>query len=160
MPPKKARQPSAEERKVVLDWVGQVLQAGERKVRARNGSVRRLTVEQYHNTLRDLLGVEDLLAKALPADGVSKEGFRNNQDTLLLLPQMMETYFEVAEKALDLCLVDETKKPRIQCFRVELGKGFNKKPTADKLVLNGPNLLPKANFLVRQVVPDLSLIHI
>ena len=154
MPPKKARQPSAEERKVVLEWVSEVLRAGERKVRARNGSVRRLTVEQYHNTLRDLLGVEDLLAKALPADGVSKEGFRNNQDTLLLMPQMMETYFEIAEKALDLCLVDETKKPRIQCFRVELGKGLNKKPTADKLVLNGPNLLPKANFLVRQVVPD------
>jgi len=154
MPPKKELQPSVDERKVVLEWVGQVLQAGERKVRARNGSVRRLTVEQYHNTLRDLLGVEDLLAKALPADGVSKEGFRNNQDTLLLLPQMMETYFEVAEKALDLCLVDETKKPRIQCFRVELGKGVNKKPTADKLVLNGPNLLPKADFLVRQVVPE------
>ena len=154
MPPKKELQPGVDERKVVLEWVGQVLRAGERKVRARNGSVRRLTVEQYHNTLRDLLGIEDLLAKALPADGVSKEGFRNNQDTLLLLPQMMETYFEVAEKALDLCLVDETKKPRIQCFRVELGKGVNKKPTADKLVLNGPNLLPKADFLVRQVVPD------
>jgi hypothetical protein len=153
MPPKKASQPTADERKVVLEWVGLALQAGERKVRARNGAVRRLTVEQYHNTLRDLLGVEDLLAKALPADGVSKEGFRNNQDTLLLLPQMMETFFEIAEKALDLCLVDETKKPRIQCFRVELGKGLNKKPTADKLVLNGPNLLPKENFLVRQVVP-------
>ncbi len=156
MPPKKELQPSAEERKVVLEWVGQVLEAGERKARARNGSVRRLTVEQYHNTLRDLLGVEDLLAKALPADGVSKEGFRNNQDTLLLMPQMMETYFEIAEKALDLCMVDETKKPRIQCFRVELGKGVNKKPTADKLILNGPNLLSKANFLVRQVVPEKS----
>ena len=154
MPPKKASQPSAEERQVVLEWVSQALQAGERKERACNGSVRRLTVEQYHNTLRDLLGVEDLLAKALPADGVSKEGFRNNQDTLLLMPQMMETYFEIAEKALGLCLVDETKKPRIQCFRVELGKGVNKKPTADKLVLNGPNLLPKADFLIRQVVPD------
>ncbi|MFP6738623.1 MAG: DUF1587 domain-containing protein, partial [Planctomycetota bacterium] len=154
MPPKKERQPSADERKVVLEWVGQALRAGERKTRARNGTVRRLTVEQYHNTLRDLLGVEDLLAKALPADGISKEGFRNNQDTLLLMPQMMETYFEIAEKALALCLVDETKKPRIQCFRVELGKGVNKKPTADKLVLNGPNLLPKKNFLVRQVVPD------
>jgi mono/diheme cytochrome c family protein len=154
MPPKKARQPSVEERKVVLEWVSQVLRAGERKVRARNGSVRRLTVEQYHNTLRDLLGVEDLLAKSLPADGVSKEGFRNNQSTLLMMPQMMETYFEIAEKALDLCLVDETKKPRIQCFRVELGKGLNKNPTEDNLVLNGPSLLPKANFLVRQVAPD------
>ena len=154
MPPEKERQPTAEERKSILEWVSRTLLAGERKVRARNGSVRRLTVEQYHNTLRDLLGVEDLLAKALPADGVSKEGFRNNQDTLLLMPQMMETYFEITEKALDLCLVDETKKPHIQCFRVELGAGINKNPTADKLVLNGPNLLAKENFLIRQVVPD------
>jgi len=154
MPPKKANQPTAQERKVVLEWVSQVLLAGERKVRARNGSVRRLTVEQYHNTLQDLLGVEDHLAKALPADGISKEGFRNNQDTLLLMPQMMETYFEIAEKALNLCLVNETKRPRIQCFRVQLGSGINKKPTPDKLVLNGPNLLPKADFLVRQVVPE------
>ncbi len=154
MPPKKQRQPTAEEREVVIEWVRQALLAGESKVQPRNGSVRRLTVEQYHNTLRDLLGVEDLLAKALPADGVSKEGFRNNQETLLLTPQMMEACFEIAEKALDLCLVDETKKPRVQCFRVELGKGINKTPTSDKLVLNGPNLLPKADFLVRQVVPD------
>ncbi|MCH2063929.1 MAG: DUF1592 domain-containing protein [Roseibacillus sp.] len=154
MPPEDERQPGAEERKLVLEWVRQVLQQGARKVSPKDGSVRRLTVAQYHNTLRDLLGVEDHLADALPADGVSKEGFKNNKDTLLLTPQMMETYFDIAEKALDLCLVDETKKPRIQCFRVELGKGVNKKPTADKLVLNGPNLLPKADFLVRQVVPD------
>ena len=154
MPPKKQRQLTAQERKVVTEWVRRALLAGEGKVQPRNGSVRRLTVEQYHNTLRDLLGVEDLLAKALPADGFSKEGCRNDQETLLLTPQMMEAYFEIAERALDLCLVDETKKPRIQCFRVELGKGVNKTPTSDKLVLNGPSLLPKANFLVRQVVPD------
>ena len=154
MPPEDERQPGAEERKLVLEWVRQVLEEGARKVSPKDGSVRRLTVAQYHNTLRDLLGVEDHLADALPADGVSKEGFKNNKDTLLLTPQMIETYFDIAEKALDLCLVDETKKPRIQCFRVELGKGVNKKPTADKLVLNGPNLLPKADFLVRQVVPD------
>ncbi len=154
MPPEDERQPGAEERQLVLEWVRQALEEGARKVSPKDGSVRRLTVAQYHNTLRDLLGVEDHLADALPADGVSKEGFKNNKDTLLLTPQMIETYFDIAEKALDLCLVDETKKPRIQCFRVELGKGVNKKPTADKLVLNGPNLLPKADFLVRQVVPD------
>ena len=154
MPPEDERQPDADERKVVVDWVTQTLQAGERKVRAKHGTVRRLTVEQYHNTLRDLLGVEDRLADALPADGISEEGFRNNQDTLLLTPQMMETYFEIAEKALDLCLVDDTKKPEIQSFRVELGSGINKQPVPENVQLNGPALLPKTNFQVRQLVPD------
>jgi len=121
MPPEDERQPGMEERKMVTKWVAQALREGERKVRAKNGSVRRLTVAQYHNTLRDLLSVEDRLADLLPADGFSKEGFKNNGDTLLLMPRMMETYFEIAERALDLCLVDESRKPRIQCFRVELG---------------------------------------
>ena len=89
MPPEEERQLGMEERKMVMDWVAQALHEGERKVRARNGSVRRLTVEQFHNTLRDLLGVEDRLADLLPADGFSKEGFKNNGDTLLLTPQMM-----------------------------------------------------------------------
>ena len=53
MPPEEERQLGMEERKMVMDWVAQALHEGERKVRARNGSVRRLTVEQFHNTLRD-----------------------------------------------------------------------------------------------------------
>ena len=154
MPPEDERQPSAEERDAVLRWASRALREGERKVRPRNGSVRRLTVAQYQNTLRDLLGVEDRLADVLPADGVSKEGFRNNKDTLLLTPQMMETYFEIAGEALDLCLIDESDKPRIQCFRVELGAGINKEPVPDPLKLEGPRLLPKTEFRLHQVVPE------
>ena len=154
MPPEDERQPGIEERKMVTEWVTQALQEGERKVRAKNGLVRRLTVAQYHNTLRDLLGVEDRLADLLPADGFSKEGFKNNGDTLLLTPQMMETYFEIAERALDLCLVDESRNPRIQCFRVELGAGVNKNPPPEKVVLNGPIVLPQTQYRVREVLPD------
>ena len=154
MPPEDERQPGMEERKMVTEWVAQALREGERKVRAKNGSVRRLTVAQYHNTLRDLLGVEDRLADLLPADGFSKEGFKNNGDTLLLAPQMMETYFEIAERALDLCLVDESRKPRIQCFRVELGSGVNKNPSADHVELEGPRILPRADYWVHEVLPE------
>ena len=154
MPPEDERQPGMEERKMVTKWVAQALREGERKVRAKNGSVRRLTVAQYHNTLRDLLGVEDRLADLLPADGFSKEGFKNNGDTLLLMPRMMETYFEIAERALDLCLVDESRKPRIQCFRVELGSGVNKNPSADHVELEGPRILPRADYWVHEVLPE------
>lgn len=154
MPPEDERQPKPEERKAMIAWVEGVLLEGARQVKPKNGSMRRLTVAQFHNTLVDLLGVEDRLAFTLPADGFSKEGFKNNQDTLLLTPQMMETYFEIADKALDLTLVDDTKKPRIQSFRVELGAGLNEKPVPENIVLNGPSLMPKANFIVRQSLPD------
>ncbi|MEM7235809.1 MAG: DUF1587 domain-containing protein, partial [Planctomycetota bacterium] len=154
MPPEDVRQPKKEEHQTIVDWTVRALEAGERRVRDKHGSVRRLTVEQYRNTLRDLLGVEDLLADALPADGISKEGFKNNKDTLLLTPQMMETYFEIAEQALELCIVDEKSKPRIQCFRVEVGSGINENPTPDHIELEGPRLLPKTDFIVRQVTPD------
>ena len=154
MPPEDERQLEPEEREAVVQWIVQALQEGERKVRAKNGLVRRLTVAQYHNTLRDLLGVEDRLAHALPDDGVSKEGFKNNVETLLLTPQMMETYFEIADMALDLCLVDERKLPRIQCFRVELGSGVNQSPSSDHVELEGPRVLPRSDYWVREVLPD------
>ena len=156
MPPEDERQPGEGERSAAIEWIEQVLQEGARKVRPKEGSVRRLTVAQYQNTLRDLLGVEDRLADILPADGVSKEGFKNNKDTLLLTPQMMETYFEIADKALSLCLVDETRKPRIQCFRVELGTGVNKSPPPEKVELEGPRILPRADYWVREVLPAKS----
>ncbi|NCF92051.1 MAG: DUF1592 domain-containing protein [Verrucomicrobiaceae bacterium] len=154
MPPEDEDQLTEAEREAVLQWISQALLEGERKVRAKNGSVRRLTVAQFHHTLRDLLGVEDRLADLLPADGISEEGFTNNQDTLVLTPQMLETYFEIADRALDLCLVDETQRPQVQSFRVELGSGVNAAPTTDHLQLNGPKLLSKPDYTVREVVPE------
>ena len=77
----------------------------------KNGSIQRLTVPQYRNTLRDLLGLDEDLTEILPPDGVSKDGFANNGLTLLLSPLQVESYFEIAEKSLDLCIVDEQAKP-------------------------------------------------
>ena len=79
MPPEDERQLAAEEQKVVMQWIAQALQEGELKVRAKNGSIRRLTVTQFHNTLRDLLGVEDRLADVLPARWRLKGGLQELQ---------------------------------------------------------------------------------
>ena len=81
--------------------------AARSRHRAKNGAVRRLTVAQYRNTLRDLLGIEEDLTDALPPDGTSKDGFTNNAQVLALSPLQVETYFDIAEKALDQCIVDD-----------------------------------------------------
>ena len=84
------------------------LQAGGTDV---NGVVRRLTVAQYRNTLRELLRLEDNLADVLPPDAVSRDGFVNNRETLQLSPLLLEAYLDIAEKALDRCVVDPRARP-------------------------------------------------
>ena len=61
MPPKKKPQPAADERKVILTWVRNMLDA---EARARAGDpglvpLRRLSNAEYDATIRDLTGVDD-----------------------------------------------------------------------------------------------------
>lgn len=154
MPPEDEPQPTVEERKKLADWISQTMTAARTRVTARNGTVRRLTVAQYKNTLRDLLGLEENLIESLPPDGVSKDGFVNNVQTLGLTPLQVEAYFNIAEKALDLCLVDERAKPVIQNFRMDLGTKINPSPCPDNLVLGANNfLLANPDVLVTELQP-------
>lgn len=154
MPPKGMKQPSSEQRRAMSDWIARNLEVAKLRPSPKNGTVRRLTVAQYRNTLRDLLGIDNDLATILPADGVSKDGFLNNASTLQLSPLLMEAYFEIAEKALDHAIVDPSKKPEIQNFRVDLGDHVNPDPLPEKLVLGaGSALLETSDVLVTQLTP-------
>lgn len=154
MPPEDEPRPTAEQRRVLDDWIGDALAAARARQREKNGSVRRLTVSQYRNTLRDLLRLEDDLTDVLPPDGVSKEGFLNNGQTMQLSPLLVEAYFEIAERALDLCIVDEASKPVIQNFRMDLGASINPEPCPDNLILGADNLLlENQDFVVTQLTP-------
>jgi mono/diheme cytochrome c family protein len=155
MPPKGTPQPADADRRQMAEWIARGLDMARLRPAPKNGLVRRLTVSQYRNTLRDLLGIEDDLASVLPADAVSKDGFLNNRDTLQLSPLLMEAYFEIAEKALDRAIVDPASKPSIQNFRVDLGAGVNPSPLPEKLVLGaGSQLLENSDVLVTQLTPS------
>ena len=121
MPPEDQLQPTVPERDSMITSIDQALQEVRSRPDQLNGSVRRLTVSQYDNTLHDLLGVRENLTDSLPPDAVSKDGFTNNAQSMLLTPLQVEAYLGIAEKALDLCIVDEQRKPAIQCFRMDLG---------------------------------------
>ena len=151
MPPEDAAQPTADERKRASEWVAQALAAARSRPQPNNGVIRRLTVAQYRNTLRELLLLEDNLADVLPPDAVSRDGFVNNRETLQLSPLLLEAYFDIAEKALDRGIVDPKAKPTIQFFRVDLGSGINRAPCPDKLILGADSLLlNNADFVVSQ----------
>lgn len=155
MPPQGTPGPTEEERQRVVEWVGRALEFARLRPVPKNGSVRRLTVAQYRNTLRELLHLQDSLTSALPPDAISEDGFVNNSATLDLSPLLMEAYFRVAEDALDRAIVDPELHPNIQRFRMVLGESVNPEPLPGKLILGANSLLlDNADFLVEQVPPS------
>jgi hypothetical protein len=152
MPPEDVKQPTAEERKKALAWMEENLKAARLRPTPKNGSVRRLTVAQYKNTLRELLQLEDNIAEILPPDAVSKDGFVNNQETLQLSPLLLEAHFDIADAALSRSIVDPKSKPVIQNFRLDFGAGINKNPIKDNLILGADStLLDKRDFVVEEL---------
>jgi hypothetical protein len=155
MPPQESEQPTDAERAAMIDWIDRGFAMARSRPDEKNGSTRRLTVAQYQNTLRDLLGIEENLTDILPPDAVSADGFLNNGQTLELSPLLLEAYFNIAEKALDLCIVDENSKPQIQNFRMDLGAKINPEPCPDKLILGAlSHLLKNDDFVVTQLTAD------
>ena len=153
MPPKSAKpQPSDADRERMIKWIDDGLEVARTRRVSRNGLIRRLTVAQYRNTLRELLMLEDDLSDILPADAVSKDGFLNNHERLELSPLLTETYFEIAEKALNRVVIAPNSKPSIQNFRLDFGSGINPTPVSERLVLGaGSTLLTPEDFTVTQL---------
>jgi hypothetical protein len=157
MPPEESDQPSDRERALIKDWIVEGLHLARTREVATHGTVRRLTVPQYQHALRDLLGVDENFTERLPPDAVSEDGFRNRQDTMLLSPLLLETYFEVAEMMLDRCIVDERERPVIQNFRMSLGKEINPDPLKETLILGASSvLLDNPDFVVTECMPHKS----
>ncbi len=154
MPPKGKAQPTTIEREQLISWIKTSTNIARLRPTPKNGGVRRLTVAQYKNTLRELLKIEDNFTDILPPDAVSRDGFLNNQATLQLSPLLLESYFEIAGKALQECIVDENSKPTLQSFRMDLGASINNKPCPDQLILGANSLLlNNKDFLVTQTKP-------
>ncbi|MCU0877630.1 MAG: DUF1592 domain-containing protein [Pirellulaceae bacterium] len=155
MPPDDEAQPTAAERKRLAAWIGRALDVARQRPRPNHGTIRRLTVAQYRNTLRDLLGLLEDFTEGLPPDAPSKDGFTGDAETLTLSPLILEAYFDIAERALDAAMVDEARPPAIQSFRMELGSGINPEPCPDQLILGANSeLLPNADFVVTEPVLD------
>ncbi len=154
MPPEGIPQPTDEQRRRMVEWTNRALEFARLRPVPKNGAVRRLTVAQHRNTLRELLHLEDDLTAALPPDAVSEDGFVNNAATLDLSPLLMEAYFRVAEEALDRAIVDPTATPEIQRFQVRLGEDLNPDPLPERLILGANSmLLDLDDYVVQQVPP-------
>jgi hypothetical protein len=117
MPPRKAKQPTAAEREVIVNWATRVLKDAAEAARFANGRVtmRRLTRYEYRNTMRDLLGVDRDFARELPPEPMSPDGFLNNASTLEMSPTQIETYLATARTALQIAIV-AGDQPRVHRY--------------------------------------------
>ncbi len=145
MPPKKAKQPTVAERRVLVGWVTAELQRAERAARSTGGRVvmRRLTRYEYNNTLRDLLGVQLDFAENLPPESVSRDGFQNNGSVLGISPIQIEYYLKAARLALGKAIVtgprpEVVKHHAIKSEKIRRIKG----PVSNRLG-------PSSRFIVR-----------
>ena len=153
MPPEDEAQPSESERELLTRWIAKELKLARKKGAVRNGHARRLTKIQYRNTLRDLLLLDEDLTAVLPDDATTKEGY-NSAEVMQISPMHMEYYFDIAIKALDRVIVDETKQPQIHNFRINLGAGINKEDFQEELILGANSrLIPVADFTVEELKP-------
>ena len=90
MPPDDAKkQPTDEERQVFVDWMVKLKFLSPKDPGA--FVIRRLTKMEYGNTLRDLFGVDPVVAADLP-DEVFGEGYLNT-----LSPLQSEQYLSIAK---------------------------------------------------------------
>ncbi len=101
MPPKGKRQPPADERRRVTEWLGAKLHDAslERQRREGRAPLRRLNRTEYENTLRDLLGVSVALREMLPED-TTVAGFDTVAAGLATSAQHLIRYQQAADRAI------------------------------------------------------------
>ncbi len=114
MPPQ-GPQPSAQERRALVDWIDSAINDLDWSEFRHPGSVTipRLNRAEYNNTIRDLTGLDLRPADSFPVDGQGESGFRNDRDGLFVAPLLAEKYLEAATRVVDALIETRTSADRL-----------------------------------------------
>lgn len=114
MPPADADQPSEDDRAVMAAWLTHAIDRFDYSTVAQPGfeTARRLTHDEYNNTVRDLTGVDVRPADRFPADLAASSGFDNSANSLFLQPVTLERYLGAAEHIVETAYPDGRLKER------------------------------------------------
>lgn len=102
MPPPDADELADQDRSKVVDWLSNEVQIASTVRRATGGhsSFRRMTRYEYNYAMQDILGLPWDFAKDLPPEAHSDDGFQNSSELLHMSVTQLETYRQLARKAL------------------------------------------------------------
>ncbi|MDA9858867.1 DUF1592 domain-containing protein [Rubripirellula sp.] len=103
MPPPDASLPGEAERRLLAAWLTRAIDNFDYQSVQRVGyePARRLTREEYNNTIRDLVGIDLRPADRFPADMTASSGFRNSANSLFFQPITLERFVGAAEAVVD-----------------------------------------------------------
>ncbi len=120
MPPDDEPQPNDKEREAITEWINQSIKAAANKnEEGGHGPIaRRLTNFEYHNTMRDLLGIELDLINEIPKDPVKPYEFNNSAELMRLGPEQLDAYLQNARRAMASVIV-EGERPEVIKHRKE-----------------------------------------
>jgi len=145
MPPKKKTQPTQTERRALVNWLTTSLKrAAEFKQKDVTVVMRRLTKQQYTNTLKDLLQLDLDFGQELPAEGLSTDGFKNNGQEQVISLLQTEYYMKIADNALGKAIA--TGKPPVSYrYLYTFGDNINRKKSEKKYKKRGAHEIPISN---------------
>ena len=150
MPPEKERQPKADEVAAVVDWITSQTVRAELTKREQSVRLRRLNRAEYHNTIRDLVGI-DFDTSGFPQDPPAG-GFDNNGGALTISPLHMEMYLAAAQQILDRALVEGEQPASIRWrFQPKAGAMDRTRVRLDSRnnpLVNGNNNLQEQDWVV------------
>lgn len=127
MPPEDVKQPSDEERRKIVEWMTLNLKLAKEKKRGEAKTVvRRLTRDQYNNSLQELLGLDVDFSKTLPPEAKSHMGFTNAGESMTISPLHIEYYQEIAREALDKA-IGPKEKPPVSKYRLDFAQNASPK---------------------------------
>ena len=153
MPPEYAEQPSQQEREQIVSWITDSLaKAADAKKQTHKTSVRRLTRDQYTNTLQDLLGVQVDFGEALPADSKSEMGFRNNGEVLQTSSLHLDYYEKIARAALGKAIALGDRPDSLH-YRITFGSKIDPNGTGTEIGGFQSVTIPSTDFLVENMNP-------
>ena len=114
MPPADADQPSEADRRILTAWLTNAIQNFDYDSVRQPGHemARRLTHDEYNNTVRDLTGVDIRPADRFPADMAATSGFDNSANSLFLQPVLLERYLGAAEQIVEAAWPDSPSLPQ------------------------------------------------
>ena len=164
MPPKGSLQPTPKEVANIADWINAQLKEADADQKAGLGekvAFRRLTREEYRNTIHDLLGVTiDVSDPAGLPEDPDWQGFQRIGSVLTISPAHVEKYLAAAEAALSEALPSGPRPPcdtlRWTPFDLRgssvqnqfLARGNAGRVRADIVPNNGANGTPGENKLL------------
>ena len=103
MPPKNKKQPSAEEKRVMLDWLA------KRQLENKPDPFRRISRHEFVHSANDLLGVKLDLTGDIPEDRGTNDF--DSDRRIKLTKEMLGSYFQVADEMLEFAMPAESFAP-------------------------------------------------